>query len=773
MRPGKFFRKRSIVFSFLISYICILIIPILIGGIIYFKSLDIVKNEITQSNTAMLRQVQQTIDSRLIDVNNLLLMISLDNRVLSTMNVRNKLDAMNRYTMKQIIDDLHSYTVANSFINNLYIFFKNTDLVITSNASFDSKYAFERFNYSSMTYDYWYTLMTEKSSKHVFKFLKNDRYRKSIAFVKTIPMQYKADPLASVVIELDDKAFNSAIKNIERVSQGAVLIIDNEDQILFSTEKIELPEYAKYKELSNAKETMHGKIGDQDVVISHIRSNVCDWEYISIIPVNIYMQKANFINGLAILCLSICLTLGIMLTIFFSKKNYDPIDGLVKALSKEASLSTNRDMNEVKFIQDFIDKTLDEKKKLQNRLEQQRQMLKDNFLKRLIKGQVNINIPIIDACESYDIYFYSNDFAIMIFNIEDIEESFFDDDTGTKDQDLAIVNFIIKNVIEELIGQKNVGYLVEMDKFLVCLVNFKHGVSQNSGKGELIDVAAYAMSFIKEKFGIVFSVAVSDIYKTVMGISKAYQQAIEVVEYRNLMGGELITHYDDIKELRDDTVGIDNFNNAQEQFSNCIKVTDYNLAQSTLNDIIQDYFVQSSVCAYLAKCRMFALTSTFINAVGEAGNIYNENLLCKFDVLEKLSSCQNIKDLQYMMDGILDDIDKYALEKQEGLYVDQIETIKQIIKDRYFAPDLSVSSLAQEMGMSTSYLSKFFRESTGTGLLDYIHKTRLDNAKELLKNQDLTIKTIARNVGYINSDSFIRVFKRYEGVTPGKYREIL
>ncbi|WP_129723446.1 hypothetical protein [Xylanivirga thermophila] len=122
MRPGKFFRKRSIVFSFLISYICILIIPILIGGIIYFKSLDIVKNEITQSNTAMLRQVQQTIDSRLIDVNNLLLMISLDNRVLSTMNVRNKLDAMNRYTMKQIIDDLHSYTVANSFINNLYIF---------------------------------------------------------------------------------------------------------------------------------------------------------------------------------------------------------------------------------------------------------------------------------------------------------------------------------------------------------------------------------------------------------------------------------------------------------------------------------------------------------------------------------------------------------------------------------------------------------------------------------------------------------------------------
>ena len=53
---------------------------------------------------------------------------------------------------------------------------------------------------------------------------------------------------------------------------------------------------------------------------------------------------------------------------------------------------------------------------------------------------------------------------------------------------------------------------------------------------------------------------------------------------------------------------------------------------------------------------------------------------------------------------------------------------------------------------------------------DYINKTRLMHAKELLKNSDKTVKAIAVETGFVNLRSFNRVFQKYEGVTPSEYR---
>lgn len=59
----------------------------------------------------------------------------------------------------------------------------------------------------------------------------------------------------------------------------------------------------------------------------------------------------------------------------------------------------------------------------------------------------------------------------------------------------------------------------------------------------------------------------------------------------------------------------------------------------------------------------------------------------------------------------------------------------------------------------------------GQSLPDYINKIRVDHAKELLKNTTDTIGSIAGRVGYMSSNSFIRIFKKIEGITPGQYRD--
>ena len=86
-------------------------------------------------------------------------------------------------------------------------------------------------------------------------------------------------------------------------------------------------------------------------------------------------------------------------------------------------------------------------------------------------------------------------------------------------------------------------------------------------------------------------------------------------------------------------------------------------------------------------------------------------------------------------------------------------------------PNLSISSIAGHVRLSPGYLSRFFKEQAGEGLLDYINRLRLARAKLMLVDEARSIGEIAKTVGYSDSNAFIRVFKRYEGITPGKYRQ--
>ena len=68
-------------------------------------------------------------------------------------------------------------------------------------------------------------------------------------------------------------------------------------------------------------------------------------------------------------------------------------------------------------------------------------------------------------------------------------------------------------------------------------------------------------------------------------------------------------------------------------------------------------------------------------------------------------------------------------------------------------------------------MSKQFKEKVGVSFVQYVTKCRMDKAKELLKDSSMKLADIAETLGMGNVQSFIRTFKKYEGMTPGQYRE--
>ena len=80
--------------------------------------------------------------------------------------------------------------------------------------------------------------------------------------------------------------------------------------------------------------------------------------------------------------------------------------------------------------------------------------------------------------------------------------------------------------------------------------------------------------------------------------------------------------------------------------------------------------------------------------------------------------------------------------------------------------------LADRLNISSAYFGKLFTEFTGTKMLDYLLKVRMEKARELLlaePGQD--IARIAALAGYNNSTYFTTAFKKYYGVTPSRFRE--
>lgn len=102
---------------------------------------------------------------------------------------------------------------------------------------------------------------------------------------------------------------------------------------------------------------------------------------------------------------------------------------------------------------------------------------------------------------------------------------------------------------------------------------------------------------------------------------------------------------------------------------------------------------------------------------------------------------------------------------------DAVEETKKYIR-QYMDRDLSVSEIAEYVGLNPEYLTKLFKKNTGFTLKEYIVNEKMESAKILLSSTSLPVTLISSHVGYGNYSNFTRSFKHLVGCTPMEYRKI-
>lgn len=133
-----------------------------------------------------------------------------------------------------------------------------------------------------------------------------------------------------------------------------------------------------------------------------------------------------------------------------------------------------------------------------------------------------------------------------------------------------------------------------------------------------------------------------------------------------------------------------------------------------------------------------------------------------------------------------------AYEKEEDLKIWFLEKISEICQNvniyketesntviskakayiqKHYKKDISLDDVSREADISPYYFSKLFKEETGENFIEYLTNIRIEKAKKLLMNKELSIKEICIQVGYGDPNYFSRIFKKSCGVTPTEFRE--
>ncbi|NIM10672.1 MAG: helix-turn-helix domain-containing protein [Candidatus Aminicenantes bacterium] len=94
------------------------------------------------------------------------------------------------------------------------------------------------------------------------------------------------------------------------------------------------------------------------------------------------------------------------------------------------------------------------------------------------------------------------------------------------------------------------------------------------------------------------------------------------------------------------------------------------------------------------------------------------------------------------------------------------------VPDEEFA-SLSETMLSQTFKIDRTKLSRQFKRQTGMTLEDFLFKEKMTRAASLLKDQkDIKVKEVSKKIGFCTSDYFIRRFREYNGIVPGRYKEL-
>ena len=192
-----------------------------------------------------------------------------------------------------------------------------------------------------------------------------------------------------------------------------------------------------------------------------------------------------------------------------------------------------------------------------------------------------------------------------------------------------------------------------------------------------------------------------------------------------------------------------------------------------LRDELRDFVRQ----AYFSQMEVWSLKGQLVPAVSRMvyavlqEHRFSETLQAKWSAEHlRISAAAQAKNADILQEQLLEVVSQFRQECLADRIQDEFAEVLAYI-DENLSDKLSLKELAEKGCMSIPSFSRKFKERMGKTLIQYLNECRIEKAKTLLENKNLSLEQVAEEAGFSNANYLIRVFKKITGQTIGEYRK--
>lgn len=631
-------------------------------------------------------------------------------------------DRVDVFMLQEYSQQFVNYKTINNFIDEIAVYFQGKDLVISSLGQND---------FNTFSRNIFYTEQTDLPSiinsrkPPYFLHLNISTYgqaRTGYIFVQTVPIFGLKDNV-TLLFFIKEKSFRDIIQPLLISESSQVSIADQQGESLFVFDS------AKKGSADAPRQTFRIEMSSQ--------SN--GWHYSVDIPKStLTLKKKNLTLYIALLLILSGLV-GWLLSSRLANSGYKPLANLIAFIQNRSGEDVYANQkNEFAWLQNTLHSLFEQEERVNERLAQQQPIIKDAYLKRLIEGDFEINPQLQKALELLELSFPYPFYACCVI----------------MDHPSGLPWVTISSLGE---SDRLKIYTTEYAGNTVLLCNYEDA---NRFYSFLETFSALADEADNGHFALSAGGEGSDLH----ALSQSYQQARKAMEYRFVNAGQSLIKFEDIDSNEKSYYYPPD---AEYRLTNYLKSGDYKNAESLYEEIWNANINKKNLSPT-------ALKNFLIHAELTLLKIIKEKEMEKIVPTEPhtVLSFPTINESDRYLRNLFQAICGHIQEIQHSKDNELKRQILQYVNDHLTDPSLSLSAIADYHHISTSYLSRFYKEYIGCNFLDDISRQRIELAKRLLSDDKIEIKSISKKVGYDNDVTFRRLFKKYEGITPSQYRWI-
>lgn len=379
-------------------------------------------------------------------------------------------------------------------------------------------------------------------------------------------------------------------------------------------------------------------------------------------------------------------------------------------------------------------------------------LLKEKTLSKLV-FQDDISYEKLEGSLSLNgIHFLHPYFVAFIIHIDHLQ-TLYKDFTPF---DIELLKYGLKNISEQSLHEPCYSVSFEHQDDIICVINCPTPLSYE----DLHLIARKLATNAKEFLKLSISVGFGTVEQQIDNIKLSYLTAVNALDNNYYQGPSTIVGYKD------------------------------SLTSEDLNYPFLKEKAVTHAIAHRDKAAIIEEITQFRRAITPANkeDIFKHSLVLLFTMyrfgIEKNIPIDELYGFE--IQHLLDHMSQYSLEEIQQELIrtalvlhEQMNEKKQ--KNALFesilayieknsAKDINRETVASEVFITPGYLSQLFKQHMKSSFLDYLHKIRIDNACELLKDKSKKIGDIALRVGYNDEKYFFQVFKKYVGMTPNQFR---